>query len=167
MKNALVHFREELEELNLKIDSGTNLQDSLKITINRFTGIFSRIIFNMEKLILLVIIVNILVVYSWVLWYIHVSISARNRDADQRHRVHMEERRDVLANSKVDTILVILIRNAFKHQGWGQVQLTKYSSTPSTRNIYQVQVLVKYSFFLNVLKYIKYFNIKYKYKYSY
>ena len=64
MKNALVHFREELEELNLKIDSGTNLQDSLKITINRFTGIFSRIIFNMEKLMLLVIIVNILVVYS-------------------------------------------------------------------------------------------------------
>ena len=32
-------------------------------------------------------------------------------------------------------------------QGWGQVQLTKYSSIPSTRNIYQVQVLVKYSFF--------------------
>ena len=23
-------------------------------------------------------------------------------------------------------------------QGWGQVQLTKYSSTPSTPNIYQV-----------------------------
>ena len=51
-------------------------------------------------------------------------------------------------------------------QGWGQVQLTKYSSTPSTPNIYQVQVLVKYSFFLKVLKYIKYFNIKYKYKYN-
>ena len=33
------------------------------------------------------------------------------------------------------------------YQGWGQVQLTKYSSTPSTPNIYQVQVLVKYSFF--------------------
>ena len=33
------------------------------------------------------------------------------------------------------------------HQGCGQVQLTKYSSTPSTPNIYQVQVLVKYSFF--------------------
>ena len=32
-------------------------------------------------------------------------------------------------------------------QGWGQVQLTKYSSTSSTPNIYQVQVLVKYSFF--------------------
>ena len=46
-------------------------------------------------------------------------------------------------------------------QGWGQVQLTKYSSTPSTPNIYQVQVLVKYSFFKKVLKYIKY-----KYKYS-
>ena len=32
-------------------------------------------------------------------------------------------------------------------QGGGQVQLTKYSSTPSTPNIYQIQVLVKYSFF--------------------
>ena len=50
------------------------------------------------------------------------------------------------------------------HQGWGQVQLTKYSSTPSTPNIYQVQVLVKYSFFKKVLKY---FHIKYKYKYKY
>ena len=38
-------------------------------------------------------------------------------------------------------------------QGWGQVQLTKYSSTPSTPNIYQVQVLVKYPFFLKVLSY--------------
>ena len=38
------------------------------------------------------------------------------------------------------------------HQGWGQVQLTKYSSIPSTSNIYQVQVLVKYSFFKKVLK---------------
>ena len=37
------------------------------------------------------------------------------------------------------------------HQGWGQVQLTKYSSTPSTPNIYQVQVLVKYSFFKKYL----------------
>ena len=36
-------------------------------------------------------------------------------------------------------------------QGWGQVQLTKYSSTPSTTNIYQVQVLVKYSFFKKFL----------------
>ena len=42
-----------------------------------------------------------------------------------------------------------------KQQGWGQVQLTKYSSTPSTPNIYQVQVLVKYSFFLKVLKVIE------------
>ena len=50
-------------------------------------------------------------------------------------------------------------------QGWGQVQSTKYSRTPSTPNIYQVQVLVKYSFFLKVLKYIKYFHIKYKYSY--
>ena len=39
--------------------------------------------------------------------------------------------------------LVILCQR----QGWGHVQLTKYSSTPSTPNIYQVQVLVKYSFF--------------------
>ena len=53
------------------------------------------------------------------------------------------------------------------YQGWGQVQLTKYSSTPSTPNIYQVQVLVKYSFLKKVLKYIKYFHIKYKYKYKY
>ena len=53
------------------------------------------------------------------------------------------------------------------HQGWGQVQLTKYSRTLSTQNIYQVQVLVKYSFFQKLLKYIKYFHIKYKYKYSY
>ena len=53
------------------------------------------------------------------------------------------------------------------YQGWGQVQLTKYSSTPSTPTIYQVQVLVKYSFFFKVLKYIKYFHIKYKYKYKY
>ena len=37
--------------------------------------------------------------------------------------------------------------NIYENQGWGQVQLTKYSSTPSTPNIYQVQVLVKYSFF--------------------
>ena len=36
-------------------------------------------------------------------------------------------------------------------QGWGQVQLTKYSSTPSTPNIYHVQVLVKYSFFKKYL----------------
>ena len=38
-----------------------------------------------------------------------------------------------------------------RRQGWGQVQLTKYSSTPSTPNIYQVQLLVKYSFFLKYL----------------
>ena len=37
--------------------------------------------------------------------------------------------------------------DGISNQGWGQVQLTKYSSTPSTPNIYQVQVLVKYSFF--------------------
>ena len=27
----------------------------------------------------------------------------------------------------------------YMYQGWGQVQLTKYSSTPSTPNIYQVR----------------------------
>ena len=55
------------------------------------------------------------------------------------------------------------------HQGWGQIQLTKYSSTSSIRNIYQVQVLVKYSFSKKVLtsKYIKYLHIMYKYKYKY
>ena len=37
------------------------------------------------------------------------------------------------------------------HQGWGQVHLPKYSSTPSTPNVYQVQVLVKYSFFKKYL----------------
>ena len=41
----------------------------------------------------------------------------------------------------------IILNIIFCYQGWGQVQLTKYSSTPSTPNIYQVQVLVKYSFF--------------------
>ena len=47
--------------------------------------------------------------------------------------------------------MVMLNSRAHTHQGWGQVQLTKYSSTPSTPNIYQVQVLVKYSFFKKVL----------------
>ena len=45
------------------------------------------------------------------------------------------------------SIIVLAICKQSVHQGWGQVQLTKYSSTPSTPNIYQVQVLVKYSFF--------------------
>ena len=58
------------------------------------------------------------------------------------------------------------MKNASTEQGWGQVQLTKYSSTPSTPNVYQVQVLVKYSFFKKVLKYIKYFHIKYKYSHK-
>ena len=47
-------------------------------------------------------------------------------------------------------LLQLTVLHNFKfgvEQGWGQVQLTKYSSTPSTPNIYQVQVLVKYSFF--------------------
>ena len=63
--------------------------------------------------------------------------------------------------------IMLYIIIIYINQGWGQVQLTKYSSTPSTPNIYQVQVLVKYSFFKKVLKYIKYFHIKYKYKYKY
>ena len=47
-----------------------------------------------------------------------------------------------------------------KHQGWGQVQLTKYTKyIPSTST---GQVLI----FLKSTKYIKYFHIKYKYKYS-
>ena len=37
------------------------------------------------------------------------------------------------------------------YQGLDRVQLTKYSSTPSTPNIYQVQVLAKYSFFKKYL----------------
>ena len=41
--------------------------------------------------------------------------------------------------------------SVYPHQGWGQVPLTKYSSTPSTPNIYQLQVLVKYSFFKKYL----------------
>ena len=44
-------------------------------------------------------------------------------------------------------IIFFYVYNVIIHQGWGQVQLTKYSSTPSTSNIYQVQVLVKYSGF--------------------
>ena len=49
-------------------------------------------------------------------------------------------------------IRIFFIRRTYNEQGWGQVQLTKYSSTPSTPNIYQVQVLVKYSFFKKVLR---------------
>ena len=61
-------------------------------------------------------------------------------------------------NSQILNLMNHEFINVFNHnrtileltfnQGWGQVQLTKYSSTPSTPNIYQVQVLVKYSFFL-------------------
>ena len=47
-------------------------------------------------------------------------------------------------------------------QGWGQVQLVKYSNTSSTSN--QVQVLCIFT--NQVLKYIKYWY-KYKYKYKY
>ena len=38
------------------------------------------------------------------------------------------------------------------YQGWGQVQLPKYSSTPSTPNIYQVQVQVQVLILKFVLK---------------
>ena len=57
--------------------------------------------------------------------------------------------RDVIANCDVMSCTEAskLIDSITLEQGWGQVQLTKYSSTPSTPNIYQVQVLVKYSFF--------------------
>ena len=70
-------------------------------------------------------------------------------------------------NGAVYSKIYVKVKICSAHQGWGQVQLTKYSSTPSTPNVYQVQVLVKYSFFKKVLKYIKYFHIKYKYKYKY
>ena len=51
-----------------------------------------------------------------------------------------------VVTSRSQKVLEIIVGRAVL-QGWGQVQLTKYSSTPSTPNIYQVQVLVKYSFF--------------------
>ena len=53
-----------------------------------------------------------------------------------------------------------------RKQGWGQVQLVKYSSTSSTRNQVQVQVQVLWIFTNQVLKYIKYWHTKYKYKYQ-
>ena len=53
------------------------------------------------------------------------------------------------------------------NQGWGQVQLVKYSNTSSTRNQVQVQVQVLCIFTNQVLKYIKYWHTKYKYKYKY
>ena len=46
------------------------------------------------------------------------------------------------------------INTAYTHQGWGQVQLVKYSNTSSTRNQVQVQVLCIFT--NQVLKYIKY-----------
>ena len=49
------------------------------------------------------------------------------------------------------SIIVIKIWFYTMLQGLGQVQLIKYSSTLSIQNIYQVQVLVKYSFFQEVL----------------
>ena len=52
-----------------------------------------------------------------------------------------------LLKLKNDVIEADIYNKLSKDQGWGQVQLTKYSSTSSIRNIYQVQVLVKYSFF--------------------
>ena len=47
-------------------------------------------------------------------------------------------------------------------QGWGQVQLVKYSNTSSTRNQVQVQVLCIFT--NQLLKYIKYWHTKYKYE---
>ena len=47
----------------------------------------------------------------------------------------------------VECLLKLVHFTGTYSQGWGQVLLTKYSSTSSTPNIYQVQVLVKYSFF--------------------
>ena len=44
----------------------------------------------------------------------------------------------------------------YVYQGWGQVQLIKYSSTSSTRNQVQVQVQALCIFANQVLKYIKY-----------
>ena len=46
-------------------------------------------------------------------------------------------------SSKINNIYLSPDHNiCTPNQGWGQVQLTKYSSTPSTPNIYQVQVLI-------------------------
>ena len=44
----------------------------------------------------------------------------------------------------------------YADQGWGQVQLVKYSNTSSTRDQVQVQVQVLCIFTNQVLKYIKY-----------
>ena len=52
---------------------------------------------------------------------------------------------------------MMLVRNYVDvGQGWGQVQLVKYSNTSSTRNQVQVQVQVLCIFTNQVLKYIKY-----------
>ena len=41
----------------------------------------------------------------------------------------------------------VTVQDPGQNQGWGQVQLTKYSSTPSTPNIYQVpQIYTKYKY---------------------
>ena len=50
------------------------------------------------------------------------------------------------------------------YQGWGQEQLTKYTKYP--KYILSTSTGLVLIFF-KVLKYIKYFHIKYKYKYSY
>ena len=87
--------------------------------------------------------------------------SKLSRDNGSKY-INVETKDDTSLNNFINELENL---NIPAYQGWGQVQLTKYSSTPSTPNIYQVQVLVKYSFFLKVLKYIKYFHIKYKYSY--
>ena len=56
--------------------------------------------------------------------------------------------RTSLSNRNIALAILLLAGDVHHNQGWGQVQLTKYSSTPSTPNIYQVQVQVKYSFFI-------------------
>ena len=90
------------------------------------------------------------------MWQTHYQMLLNSvKTTEHKERVLIET--SETSNSSQITFTPIDISNAFKSlkigkacgvdQGWGQVQLTKYSSTPSTPNIYQVQVLVKYSFF--------------------
>ena len=52
------------------------------------------------------------------------------------------------------TVTLVSHHRPTPSQGWGQVQLVKYSNTSSTRNQVQVQVLCIFT--NQVLKYIKY-----------
>ena len=74
--------------------------------------------------------------------YVIGSVYRRPSDLLDDLTQFIEEFSETLSNN-----IHAVSRQAYVNQGWGQVQLTKYSSTPSTPNIYQVQVLVKYSFF--------------------